>query len=137
MQVSTTNTLPSRPAPHVRLFLLEEYFHTEQLCSGCLLSFRHTAAKMVEEKTMAQQAAAHHTNAVEYHEQAAHHHREASKHYGAHQHAQAAHHAHLAQGHNQQAIHHGTDAAKAHGEHHGVAEQIMKDGGCVWRLKPW
>ena len=67
---------------------------------------------------MAKQAADHHKKAGEYHEKAAHH-------------------AHLAQGHSQQAIHHGTDAAKAHGEHHGVAEQIMKDGGRVWLLKPW
>ncbi len=66
---------------------------------------------------MAQQAAAHHKKAVEHHEKAAHH-------------------AHLAQGHSQQATQHGTDAAKAPVEHHGVAEQIMKDGGRVWLLKP-
>lgn len=86
---------------------------------------------------MATQAVDHHQNAAEQYEQAAHHHMEASKHYEAHQHAQAAHHAHLAQGHSQQAIHHGTEAAKADGEHHGVAKQIMKDGGRVWLLKSW
>jgi hypothetical protein len=52
-------------------------------------------------------------------------------------HKKAAQHAHLAHGYSQQATQHGTDAAKAHGEHHGVAEQIMKDGGRVWLLKPW
>jgi hypothetical protein len=85
---------------------------------------------------MAQQAADHHKKAAEHHENSAHHHREASKCYAANQHEKAAHHTHLAHGYSQQAIQHGTDAAKAHVEHHGVAEQIMKDGGRVWLLKP-
>lgn len=66
---------------------------------------------------MAQYAADHHKKAAEHHEKAAHH-------------------ARLAQGYSQQATQHGTHAAKAHVEHHGVAEQIMKDGGRVWLLIP-
>jgi hypothetical protein len=66
---------------------------------------------------MAQQAAAHHKKAAEHHEKAAHH-------------------AHLAQGYSQKAIHHGTDATKARSEHQGVAEQILKNGGSIWLLKP-
>jgi hypothetical protein len=66
---------------------------------------------------MAQQPADHHKKAAEHHEKSAHH-------------------AHLAHGYSQQAIHDGTDATKAHIEYHGVAEQIMKDGGNVCLLRP-